>query len=147
MSNLWPKRKHFLKFSETPRKAIQLIGFKDKNYPTNELYYNHKKLKNNDYIKLLSCLFIKNILLNNHLSIFEIFFKKARETHFSSNGHASTSLVFLPQPQIDQYRKFSITYQRASTWNDLYKLGMNMLTSNSKVKTALVQLYFNNYLY
>ena len=138
MSNLWPKRKHFLKLSETPRKAIQLIGFKDKNYPTNELYYNHKKLKNNGYIKLLSCLFLKNVLLNNHLSIFEKFFKKARETHSSSNRHATTSLVFLPQPQTDQYRKFSITYQRGSTWNDLYKLGINMLTSNSKVKTALV---------
>ena len=138
MSNLWPKRKHFLKLSETPRKAIQLIGFKDKNYPTNELYYNHKKLKNNDYIKLLSCLFLKNILLNNHLSIFEKFFKKARETHSSSNRHATTSLVFLPQPQADQYRKFSITYQRASTWNDQDKLGIDMLTSNSKVKTALV---------
>ena len=128
------------------RKAIQIISFKHKNYPTNELYCNHKILKIVDYIKLLSCIFIKNILLNNHLSIFETFFKKASETHSYSTRHATTNLVFLPQPQTDQYGKFFITYQTASTWNELYQLGINMLESNSKLKTASLQLYFNNYL-
>ena len=42
----------------------------------------------------------------------------------------------------------AITYQAASTWNDLQnKPNIDMLEeSNSKVKTALIQLYFNNYL-
>ena len=75
-------------------------------------------------------------------------FKKANETHSYSTRHATKNSVFLPQPQPDQYGKFSITYQAASTWNDLQnKLDINIPEeSNSKVKTALVQLNFNNYL-
>ena len=92
------------------------------------MYHNNKILKIADYIKLLNCLFVKNILSKNHLPIFENFFKKASETRSYSTRHA--------------------TYQTAYTWNDLQnKLGINMLEeSNSKVKTALVQLYFSNYL-
>ena len=100
------------------------------------------------YIKLLNCLFIKNILSNNHLPIFENLFKKASETNSYPTRHATGNSVFLPQPKTDQYGNFSITHQTAYTWNDLQnKLGINMLEeSNSKVKTAIVQLYFNNYI-
>ena len=76
-----------------------------------------------DYIKLLNCLFIKSIFSNNHLLIFKKLFKKASETHSYSTRYATPDSVFLPQPQTNQYGE-----------------------SNSKVKTALVQLYFNNYL-
>ena len=80
---------------------------------------------------------------------FCFFFKKASKTHSYSTRHATTNLVFLPQLQKDhQYGNFCIAYELASTWNDLQnKLGINMLEkSNSKIKTTLVQLYFNNYL-
>ena len=136
MSNLGPKWKHL---KNSLRLSIKC--FKDKIYPTNKLFYNNKILKIAGYIKLLNCLFIKSILSNIHLPIFENLLKKAGETHTANS-------VFLPQPQTGQYRKFSITYQTVFTWNDREKnLGINMLEeSNSKVKTALVQLYFNNYL-
>ena len=68
-----------------------------------------------DYIKLLNCLFIKSILSNNHLPIFENFFKKAKkQTHSYSTRNATATSVFLPQPQTDQYGKLSMTYQTAS---------------------------------
>ena len=81
--------------------------------------------------------------MNNHLPIFENLFKKASETHSYSTRHAIANSIFLPQPQTDQYGKFSIKYEIASTWNDIQnKLGINMLEErNSKVKTALVQAY------
>ena len=42
MSDLGPKKKNTIeKLSEIQEKAIRIIGFKDKNYPTNELYYNY----------------------------------------------------------------------------------------------------------
>ena len=147
MPNLGPKRKHYKKLFEIQDKVIHIINFKDKNYPTNELYYN-KILKTANYIKLLNCLFVKSILSNNHLPIFENVFKKASKAHSYSTRHATKNSVFLPQPQADHYGKFSITYQGASTLNNLQnKLDIDMLEeSNSKVKTALVQLYFNNYL-
>ena len=82
--------------------------------------------------------------MKNHLPIFENVFKKASKAHSYSTRHATKNSVLLLQPQTDHYGKFSITYQAASTWNDL---NIDMLEeSNSKVKTALVQLYFNNYL-
>ena len=134
------------KLSEIQDKAIHIMSFKDKNYPTNELYYN-KILKIADYIKLLNFLSAKSVLSNNHLPIFESLFKKASGTDSYSTRHATKISLFLPQPQRDQYGKFSITFRAASTWNDLQnKLDRNMLEeSNSKIKTAFVQLYFNNY--
>ena len=123
---IWGQKGNTIKkLSEIQDKAVCIISFKDKSYPTNDLYHNNEILKITDYIKLLNCLFIKSILLNNHLPIFENSFKKASETHSG---------------------KFSITYQIVYTWNDLQnKSAINMLEqSNSKVKTALVQLYFNN---
>ena len=146
---IWGQKENTIKkLSEIQDKAIRIISFKDKNYPTNELYYNNKILKITDYIKLLNCLFVKSILLKNHLPIFENVFKKASKAHSYSTRHATKNSVLLLQPQTDHYGKFSITYQAASTWNDLQnKLDIDMLEeSNSKVKTALVQLYFNNYL-
>ena len=146
---IWGQKENTIKkLSEIQDIAIHIISFKDKNYPTNELYYNNKILKITDYIKLLNCLFVKSILSNNHLPIFENVFKKASKTHSYSTRHATKNSVLLPQPQTDHYEQFPITYQAASTWNDLQnKLDIDMLEeSNSKVKTALVQLYFNNYL-
>ena len=140
---IWDQKENTIKkLSEIQDKAMRIISFKDKNYPTNELYYNNKILK--VYIKLLNCLFVKSILSKNHLPIFENVFKKASKAHSYSTRHATKNSVLLLQPQTDHYGKFSITYQAASTWNDL---NIDMLEeSNSKVKTALVQLYFNNYL-
>ena len=146
---IWARKENTIKkLSEIQDKAIGIISFKDKNYSTNELCYNNKILKIADYIKLLNCLFIKSIPPKNHLPIFENLFKKASETYSYWTRHATANSVFLPQPQADQYGNFSIKYQTTSTWNDLQnELGMNMLEeSNSKVKTTLVLLFFNNYL-
>ena len=103
------------KLSVIQDKAICIISFKDENYPINELYYNNKTLKIPDYIKLLNCLFVKSIPLNNRLPIFENLFKKANEAHSYSTRDATKNSVFLPPPQTDHHGKFSITYQAAST--------------------------------
>ena len=117
---IWGQKESTIKkLSEIQDKAIRIISFKDKNYPTNEFYYNKKILKIADYIELLNCLFVKSILLNNHLPIFENLLKKASAAHSYSTGHATKNAVLLPQPQTDHYGKCSITYQAASTWNNL----------------------------
>ena len=117
---IWGQKESTIKkLSEIQDKAIRIISFKDKNYPTNELYCNKKILKIADYIELLNCLFVKSILLNNHLPIFENLFKKASAAHSYSTGHATKNAVLLPQPQTDHYGKCPMTYQAASTWNNL----------------------------
>ena len=69
---IWGQKENTVKkLSEIQDKAIRIISFKDQNYPTNELCYYNKILKIADYIKLLNCLFVKSILSNNHLPIFE----------------------------------------------------------------------------
>ena len=137
MPNLGPKRKHYKKLFEIQDKAVHIISFKDKNYPTNELY--NKILKTADFIKLFNCLFVKSILSNNHLPIFENLFKKA---HSYSTNMLPKTWYFYPQPETDHYGKFCITYQAASTSNYVQnKLDIDMLEqSNSKFKNALVQL-------
>ena len=117
---IWGQKESTIKkLSEIQDKAIRIISFKDKNYPTNELYCNKKILKIADYIELLNCLFVKSIRLNNHLPIFENLFKKASAAHSYSTGHATKNAVLLPQPQTDHYGKCPMTYQAASTWNNL----------------------------
>ena len=117
---IWGQKESTIKkLSEIQDKPIRIISFKDKNYPTNELYCNKKILKIADYIELLNCLFVKSILLNNHLPIFENLFKKASAAHSYSTGHATKNAVLLSQPQTDHYGKCPMTYQAASTWNNL----------------------------
>ena len=48
--------------SELQDQAIRIINFKPKNYPVAELYKNSRILKLSDYIKLLICMFVRDIL-------------------------------------------------------------------------------------
>ena len=92
---IWGQKENTIKkLSEIQDKDICIKSFKNKN-PTNELYYINKILKIANYIKLLNCLFIKSILSNNRLPIFENVFKKASETHSYSTRHATVNSVFL----------------------------------------------------
>ena len=51
--------------------AMRLINFKLNDHPADALYHSNKILKVTDYIKLLSCLFVKNILARHCLSNFQ----------------------------------------------------------------------------
>ena len=95
------------KFFEIQDKAIRKISFKDKNYPTNELYCNKKIFKNTDYIKLLNCLFVKSILSNNHLPIFEKLFKKASELILIQLGMLPKPRCFYRSPKQITMENFS----------------------------------------
>ena len=64
---MWGQKENTVKnLSEIQNKALHITTLY-KSYPTNELYYKNKIVKTADYIKLLNCLFIKSIFLNNHL--------------------------------------------------------------------------------
>ena len=57
------------KISELQDKALRIINFKPINHPMLELYKN-KILKLQDYIKLLNCMFVKDLLAGNHIPVF-----------------------------------------------------------------------------
>ena len=145
---VWGQKENTIKkLSEIQDKAIRIINFKERNHPVNELYLDNKILKLHDYIKLSNCLFIKNILNDNHLTIFKNVFEKSTQAHSYTTRHAVRNSVVLPRPKTDQYGKFSVTYQTASLWNDLQnKLGINMMEeNNAKRKAALVKYYLDKY--
>ena len=125
---------------------------------TNETVKNleHKFTKANDLIKQTN-IALKNLqqsIKENHrelkadLHSVDVKASEASKAHSYSTRHTTKNSVFLPQPQTDHYGKFSIAYQAATTWNDLQNiLDIDMLEeSNSKVKTALIELCFNSYL-
>ena len=57
-------------------KALRIINFKAYDYPTNDLYHESKILKIEDYIKLLNCFFVKDVLEKTSIKIFQNFFTK-----------------------------------------------------------------------
>ena len=59
------------KISRLQDKALRIINFKPINHPMLELYKNDKILKLQDYIKLLNCMFVKDVLAGNHIPVFE----------------------------------------------------------------------------
>ena len=44
--------------------AVPIINFRTNNYDVGELYKNDKLLRISDYIKLLNCLFVRDVLTN-----------------------------------------------------------------------------------
>ena len=60
-------------------KALRIINFKAYDYPTNDLYHESKILNIEDYIKLLNCFFVKDVLEKTSIKIFQKFFTKTKE--------------------------------------------------------------------
>ena len=52
-------------------KTVQIINFRANNYVVGELYKNNKILRISDYIKLLNCLFVRDILTNFSIPPFQ----------------------------------------------------------------------------
>ena len=136
---IWGQKENTIKkLSEIQDKGICIISFKDKNYPTSELYYNNKILKITWLYQIINLLICKKYTFEQSPpNIWK--FKKVSKAHSYSTRHATKNWVFLPQPQTDHYGKSSITYQATSTWNDLQsKLDRNMLEeSNPKSQNCL----------
>ena len=61
-------------------KALRIINFKVYDYPTNDLYHESKILKIEDYIKLLNCFFVKDVLEKTSINF--NFFTKTKEVHY-----------------------------------------------------------------
>ena len=66
--------------SELQDKALRIINFKPKNHPVSELYKSNEILKLTDYIKLLSCMFVKDTLSANQIPTFNNLFKKTMKS-------------------------------------------------------------------
>ena len=107
-------------------------------HPADELYHCKKILKITDYIKLLSCMFVKNVFARNCLSNFQGTFKLANNMyHQHHTRHAANNFVILKQPQTQFYRIHSIEYQAVLFRNTLENQLILIYSKNrvTKLKT------------
>ena len=76
---------------------MRIINFKPNNHPADALYHSNKILKITDYIKLLNCMFAKNVLARHCLSNFQGTLRLAKNMHQHSTRHATNNFVILKQ--------------------------------------------------
>ena len=145
-SQVWGQNEAKIKqISELQDKALRIINFMPKNHYVSELYKSNKILKLTDYIKLLNCMFVKDTLSANQIPIFNNFFKKTNEIHRHNTRHTSRNTVELPQPMTESYRRYSVRFQAATTWNNLQNIiRIDMLSENySIVRKGLTNYFFD----
>ena len=64
------KENQIKKILESEDKALRIMSFKPINHPVLEPYNYTKILKLQDYIKFLNCMFVKDVLVGNHIPVF-----------------------------------------------------------------------------
>ena len=112
-----------------------------------ELYKTNKILKLQDYIKLLNCMFVKDVLAGNQMPVFKNVFMKTSETHRHRSRYSLRNTVVLPQSKSENYGKPSVFYQAALTWNNMQNvLPIDLVEeTNSKVKESIINHFFYTY--
>ena len=94
-------------------KAMRIINFKNNEYNVNELYKTNKILRIADYIKLLNCLFVRDVIAQSTIPPFQEFFIQMRDTHQHNTRHARQNTVTLNQYETAFYGIHSIRHQSA----------------------------------
>ena len=76
------------KLEPLQNKALRIINFKKNEYNVNELYKTNKTLKIADYIELLNCLFVRDVIAQSTIPPFQKFFIQMKDTHQHNTRHA-----------------------------------------------------------
>ena len=119
-SQIWGQNNTILrKLEPLQNKALRIINFKNNEYNVNELYKTNKILKIADYIKLLNCLFVGDVIAQSTIPPFQEFFIQMRHTHQHNTRHATQNTVTLNQHETAFYGTHSIKHQSALTWNQI----------------------------
>ena len=100
-------------------KAVRIINFRANNYGVEVLYKNDKRLIISDYIKLLNCLFVKDVLRKLSISPFQNNFSKSENLRQYYTRHAKQNSVILTQRNTDFYGIKLIQHHAAYKWNKL----------------------------
>ena len=114
---------HLRRLSILQNKALRIINFKEYDYPTNDLYHESKILKIEDYIKLLNCFFVKDVLEKTSIKIFQNFFIKTKEVHNHTTRHSSHNNINCQQFNIrqdGQYGKYLIL-KKSNYWKHHFR--------------------------
>ena len=85
----------------------------------NELYKTNKILKIADYIKLLNCLFVRDVIAQSTIAPLQQFFIQMRDTHQHNTRHATQNTVTLNQCKIAFHGTHSMKHQSTLIWNQI----------------------------
>ena len=124
-------------------KALRIINFKPFDYDANELYKENKILKLTDYIKLLNCIFVKEVLTKTSLKIFHSKFRQTSTTHLHNTRHSTRNAAQLTQSNTDFYGIQSIKHQATLDWNNLqHQIDKDLLLEPVQKVTTILKKYF-----
>ena len=69
---IWGQNNTILrKLEPLQNKALRIKNFKNNEYNVNELYKTNKILRNANYIKLLNCLFVRDVIAQSTIPLFQ----------------------------------------------------------------------------
>ena len=94
-------------------KALRVISFKANNHNVKDLYKNDQILKISDYIKMLNCLFVRDVLTKSTIPPFQNYFNKSENLHHHNTRYAKQNSVILTQRSTAYYGINSIQHQSA----------------------------------
>ena len=98
-------------------------------------------------LKLLNCLFVKDVLTENSLKIFSEYFERSENQHNHQTRHATRNCVKLNNVNTGTYGLNSVKHQSSLTWNDFQnKVNIDMYSEHdTKIKETLKKYFFNQY--
>ena len=78
-------------------KALCVINFKANNHDVRDLYKNYQILQISDYIKMLNCLFVRDVLTKSTILPFQNYFHKSESLYHHNTRHTKQNSVIITQ--------------------------------------------------
>ena len=147
-SEIWGQNSTILrKLEPLQNKALKIINFKNDEYNINDLYKTNKILKIADYIKLLNCLFVRDVITQSTIPPFQYFFIQIRDTHQHNTRHATQNTITLNPYKTAFYVTHSIKHQSALIWNQINNEAPSDLLQKFRpeIRKYITNKLINNY--
>ena len=107
-----------VKFGDNQKRAIRIIHFCSRNFPSDILYLTSKILRFNDLIQFINCSFVWDQQHGLLPSVFHYYFNN-RTTCGHNLRSVTSNILTIPLKQITKHGINSIIYQCIFSWNAL----------------------------
>ena len=115
ISNMEPKTK----MQPLQDKALRVTNLKPNNHDVADLCKNDPILKVLDYIKMLNCFFVRDVLTSLTIPSFQNYLNKSEKLQQHNTRHGKQNSVTLTQRSTDYNGIKSIPHQPALVWKKL----------------------------
>ena len=135
------------KTKKLQEKALKIMDFSNNDKTINEVFYDFKILKFEDFLKYRNITFIKDCLNKIGPKAFYKDFTLCQERHHHYTRNAHKNFINIPQVQTSFYGINSIKYKSATTWNNMQNALQSDLLTNSYplCKKLIFDFYLKSY--